>query len=266
MDEALITEWYTGRDAQGEESARLGHRWSTGTVGLLRDQRIYRPHVGDLGAWLKRPDVHTRVRIAIGVDGQDDIRIEQQVAPPAAKLYLAQAHPDFPKLTLTSDPRTITPDQLGAITVERWRPVAGLDHVTEHHGAQRRSANVLRPDVAAQIVDRISDLVEGADDRDLEQRHTALRAARACLVEHRLAIAEAKGDATAVDAKLVEVATKILPIEAERTARKAIVRAQRIAFAQQRAAIYDADPDAKVVEVDGQAVKLEATEEVASVG
>lgn len=123
--ETLLTEWHTGRDASGE-SARFAARWRDSVVAGMA-ARTYEAHVEDLQgpvAALATADGATgaNVRLAVGADGQPDVRIELDYEP------------------LVVDPVTGATSRAGKpdLRTQRWRPATGDLLDVRYRGASAR--------------------------------------------------------------------------------------------------------------------------------
>lgn len=83
MLEDLLTEWFTGRDAEGKESVRFAKRWRNAKAGPFAS-RVYEPHVDDLVPDATLTAAHgllgMSARLAIGADGAVELRVELERA------------------------------------------------------------------------------------------------------------------------------------------------------------------------------------------
>lgn len=233
--EALLEEWFTGRDA-GKESTRFASRWQNARAGGFAS-RVYTPHLGDLNAAVRAQSTayRTSVALVVGVDDLDDIRVETEEAGSVlpAELRMTQIHVDG-TMALASEPRTIDPSELGKKTVERWRPVSGsLDRVVGHDGQPRGALAVAVKISAAEAV--AVDTLATDSRAVIDGKRSALRAARALLREKREALEYYALDTTPVDDALAAIAVKNDAAVVEFDARKSAERATRVAETEARA-------------------------------
>lgn len=188
---AVITEWWTGLDADNKPSRH--NVWIEGPLGPMR--RIELERLGSmLSAGLGTND-HVRVRLARGADGETDVRIELELA--------------------------------GLIEVRRWRPSDGnLDRNCLHGG--RTLAKERSPEVLAA---RSQDLATAKTDPetmllgDMAPCTHALKTRRMELREQIEAIGLVGGDDSAqvselndLTAKIAALAVRNVTLNAERKA------------------------------------------------
>lgn len=174
--EALLREWYSGRDESGAESQLFASRWRDSKVAGMT-ARSYTPHLKDLGAASPRSLGYAKIsrRLAVGADGTTDLRLD---------LYADKNKP----------PESV-----------RWRPDGGsLEHVIDRGCTRRDALAALDGTTSLAKADRVAEL---SREESIEAA-IAIRARKLQLSEQAEAIELLGQDATAIKAEIEVCTTK----------------------------------------------------------
>lgn len=195
MDE-VIAEWWTGRDANGQESPHA--KWRDVVIGGLQG-RTFERRIETLSAMLCKASIadYVRVRIATGADGEPDVRIETEVSGQAT-------------------------------AVVRWRPADGaslLDVIERGSTPRQRRAN--DPARATRLVQARTADATTMDAETAFEALATLKAHRHVVLEKRESAAIAGASTAELDAELAAIASRLQTVRSRYETELVKVRAAR---------------------------------------